>query len=420
MTLDRAASEHDTSGDGRASGEGGLLRRDREKAGFPELFFDLVFVFALIQMSHTFAEDFGMTSIVEAAILLLALWWVWIQTTLLTNLLDTRKAEVRLLLFALMFCGILLSIALPEAFHDKGLLFASVYAAMQIGRSLFSLFAHRNADRPAFLTFLRMTIWLTFSAGLWLSGALVEPSSRIALWSVAILIEYAAPTFNYYLPGLMRGANGETLRVSGEHFAERTALFVIICLGETILTTGKTAVEHMQTPLTFLVFCSAFASTVLMWWLYFHDGQKRMARKAENTRNPQLIAEVLFVYGHLPIVMGIVMTAVGEDFSLSQAFDPAGLRETVTIAGGPALFLTGTGGLKFLAGRGLPSSHCAGAIAIVGLGIVSSLPPFALQFSATAILLIVAVWEFLSLRTGVADRIPLEAKPLSGASEPHP
>ncbi len=420
MTLDRVATEHRPSGDGRASEEGDLLRTDREKAGFPELFFDLVFVFALIQMSHTFAEDFGIMSIVEAAILLLALWWVWIQTTLLTNLLDTRRAAVRLLLFALMFCGILLSIALPEAFHDKGLLFASVYSVMQVGRCLFSLFAHRNADRSVFLTFLRMTIWLTFSAGFWLAGAMVDPSPRIGLWSVAILIEYAAPAFNYYLPGLMRGANGETLRVSGEHFAERTALFVIICLGETILTTGKTAVEHMQTPLTFFVFCSAFASTVLMWWLYFHDGQEKMARKAENTRKPQLVAEVLFVYGHLPIVMGIVMTAVGEDFSLSHAFDPAGLRETITIAGGPALFLIGTGGLKFIAGRGLPLSHCAGAAVIFGLGVSSSLPLFLLQFSATGLLLLVAVWEFLSLKAGVADRIPLGAKPLSDASEPHP
>lgn len=93
--------------------------QDAGKASFPELFFDLVFVFALIQLSHALAKDFGPTAALEAGILILSLWWLWIHTTWITNLLNTEKEPVRILLFVLMFGGVLLAIALPEAFRNR-------------------------------------------------------------------------------------------------------------------------------------------------------------------------------------------------------------------------------------------------------------------------------------------------------------
>lgn len=100
--------------------------QDAEKATFPELFFDLVFVFALIQLSHALAKDFGPTAALEAGILILSLWWLWIHTTWITNLLNTEKEPVRILLFVLMFGGVLLAIALPEAFAEQGFVFAVI------------------------------------------------------------------------------------------------------------------------------------------------------------------------------------------------------------------------------------------------------------------------------------------------------
>lgn len=229
---------------------------DAEKASFPELFFDLVFVFALIQLSHALAKDFGPTAALEAGILILSLWWLWIHTTWITNLLNTEKEPVRLLLFVLMFGGVLLAIALPKAFAELGLVFALIYSAMQVGRSLFALYAFKGEDRQSFLVLVRVTIWLTLSSLFWLAGGLVDLADRILLWGIALAIEYAGPACRYVVPGVP-SSDEDRLHVSGEHLAERCALFVIICLGETILTTGRTATEYMNSALTFLVFCSA-------------------------------------------------------------------------------------------------------------------------------------------------------------------
>lgn len=213
---------------------------DQTSASFPELFFDLVFVFALVQLSHTLVSDFGPSAAFESALLVLAIWWVWINTTWVTNLLHTGREAVRLMLFCLMFGGVLLALALPEAFGAHGLMFALIYCAMQTGRSLFTLYAYRGVDDAAFTTFVRITLWSLVSAVFWLAGAMMDLEGRIALWSLAVAIDYASPALRYAVPGLGKSPP-ETLDVSGEHMAERCALFVIICLGEAILTTGKNA-----------------------------------------------------------------------------------------------------------------------------------------------------------------------------------
>lgn len=122
---------------------------DQTRASFPELFFDLVFVFALIQLAHKLASDFSATAATEAVLLILAIWWVWIHTTWVTNLLDTEKEPVRLLLFGLMFAGVLLAIALPEAFGNQGLVLRrSTAVCRSVGRlSRFMPFATPTGDR---------------------------------------------------------------------------------------------------------------------------------------------------------------------------------------------------------------------------------------------------------------------------------
>ncbi|QPB18470.1 low temperature requirement protein A [Rhizobium sp. 007] len=365
------------------------------RTSFPELFFDLVFVFALIQLSHALASDFSSTAAIESLLLIFAIWWVWINTTWVTNLLDTDKDPVRLLLFGLMFGGILLAIAIPEAFGTQGLVFAAIYSAMQVGRSVFTLYAFRGVNQASFLTFLRITLWMLVSSIFWIAGAL---EVRTALWSLALLIEYASPAVRYYVPGMGKSAR-ETLDVSGEHMAERCALFVIICLGETILTTGRNAAEHMAGDLTFAVFCSAFLSTGFMWWIYFHHGQEKAADKAEATSKPESVALNLFTYGHLPIVAGIILAAVGQDFSLSHASEESTLKNALAILGGPALFLVGNIWVKLAAAREMPVSHIVGLVLLVMVALLLPITVnYHIQMFATAVLFVVALWEYLALR----------------------
>lgn len=378
-----------------------LRKEDAEstKASFPELFFDLVFVFALIQLSQTLASDFSLGIAFDALIFIFALWWVWIHTTWVTNLLDAEVVAVRLLLFGLMFLGIVLAIAIPKAFDEAGLVFALAYAAMQLSRSLFALYAFKGVDAASFMTFVRITLWLLVSSAFWIAGGLVSPESRILFWIIALAIEYAAPLVRYWMPGI--GASpAETLDVNGEHLAERCALFVIIALGETIITTGKTASDHAdEGGIIFVVLVSAFLTTVLMWWIYFHDGQESAAETVEETTEPQNTADHLFTYGHLPIVAGIILTAIGEDFTLTNPHQQGGYSNALAILGGPIVFLAGTLWMKTVATRMLPWSHCAGMA--VGLA-AFALTPYAenvlLQFLSLAILFGVALWEYVALK----------------------
>ncbi|MDM9646109.1 low temperature requirement protein A [Rhizobium sp. S163] len=375
---------------------------EKTKASFPELFFDLVFVFALIQLSHTLVEDFSSTTLAESILLILAIWWLWVYTTWITNLLDTDKEAVRLLLFALMFGGILLAIALPEAFKHRGTAFAALYCAMQLVRSVFMLYAYKGVDRPSYLTFVRITVWVIASSVFWIIGGFASLEARVAFWGVALLIEYVSPLARYWVPEL--GASPrETLDISGEHMAERCALFVILCLGETILTTGRTAAEHMQSNLSVMVFCSAFLTTGFMWWIYFHHGQQKAADKAETTSAPETVAHGLFTYGHLPIVAGIILTAVGEDFSLSHPEEHSSLKTTLAILGGPGLFLIGNIWLKLTAARKPPLSHIAGLAILLGTPVVLPMQQnFTIQMVSTVTLLLVALWEYVALRKAKA------------------
>lgn len=377
-----------------------LRKDDKEstKASFPELFFDLVFVFALIQLSETLASDFSFGIAAEAVLFIFALWWVWIHTTWITNLLDAEIEPVRLLLFVLMFLGIVLAIALPKAFSDLGLVFALAYSGMQLSRSLFALYAFRGTNDESYRTFLRITLWLTLSCAFWIAGGLLDREMRVILWIAALAIEYIAPMLRYWMPGLGQ-APEETLDVNGEHLAERCALFVIIALGETILTTGKTASSHLDSAMTPLVLFCAFMSTVLMWWIYFHDGQERASDKAEENAEPQSTADHLFTYGHLPIVAGIIFTAVGEDFSLSHPFEKGGYNHAIALLGGPILYLAGILWMKKVSSRVMPWSHCAGiAILVASFLIVPFAANFVIQIVASLTLLMVAIWEYVALK----------------------
>ncbi|MFA1624300.1 low temperature requirement protein A [Rhizobium mongolense] len=264
-----------------------------------------------------------------------------------------------------------------------------------MGAFSFAVVPRLDKQQASFLTFLRITLWMLVSSVFWIAGAL---EVRTALWSLALLIEYASPAVRYFVPGMGKSAR-ETLDVSGEHMAERCALFVIICLGETILTTGRNAAEHMAGDLTFAVFCSAFLSTGFMWWIYFHHGQEKAAGKAEATSKPESVALNLFTYGHLPIVAGIILAAVGQDFSLSHASEESTLKNALAILGGPALFLVGNIWVKLAAAREMPVSHIVGLVLLVMVALLLPITVnYHIQMFATAVLFVVALWEYLALR----------------------
>ena len=167
-----------------------------------ELFFDLVFVYAVTQLSHTLLHHFTPLGAVQVTLLFLAVWWVWVYTTWVTNWLDPERTPVRILLFLLMLGGLVLSTSIPKAFEERGLWFAGAYAAMQVGRTAFWLLAtpkHRTLVRH---NATRILVWLCFSAVFWILGGLAEGEMRLYFWIVALAIEYVSAAVRFWTPGL--------------------------------------------------------------------------------------------------------------------------------------------------------------------------------------------------------------------------
>ncbi|MGN6774097.1 low temperature requirement protein A, partial [Rhizobium sp.] len=203
--------------------------KNESKVSFVELFFDLVFVFSISQLAHALAEHFTPLGALEAIMLIFAVWWVWVFTAWVTNWLDPDRMPVRIMLFTLMFAGLILSASIPEAFGEKAIYFAGAYVFMQVGRSLFTVYALKNASVANHRNFLRITSWLVLSGVFWIAGALMEGGMRVIFWLVALVIEYSAPALGFRVPGLGKSTTADW-NVSGAHLAERCALFIIICL----------------------------------------------------------------------------------------------------------------------------------------------------------------------------------------------
>src|SRR5215510_5099454 len=138
-----------------------LLRsRDTHaRVTYVELFFDLVFVFAVTQLSHSLVKHLDLAGALQTLLLLLAVWWVWIYTCWFTNWIDPDKPAPRVMLFLLMFAGLMLSASIPNAFRQEALLFACAYVFMQVTRSSFALFAMRGHDGGLHRTFQHIVCW---------------------------------------------------------------------------------------------------------------------------------------------------------------------------------------------------------------------------------------------------------------------
>jgi low temperature requirement protein LtrA len=362
-----------------------------------ELFFDLVFVFAVTQLSHGLLHHLTPFGALQAALLLVAVWWAWIDTAWVTNWLDPERAPVRLLLYALMLVGLVMSASIPKAFEDRGVSFAAAYVVMQVVRNLFMLWALRRHDHGNFRNFLRITVWHAADVPLWLAGCLVEDASRFVLWALALAIESIGPALGFRIPGLGRSTTADWT-VEGGHLAERCGLFVIIALGESILITGANFADLTWSAGTTAGFLAAFIGSVAMWVIYFNVGAERSSRFIATSSDPGRIARSGYTYIHVVIVAGIIVVAAGDELVLHH---PHGTDATLVavILGGPALYLAGNAAFKRLSAPNVPLSHLGGLVLLALLvPAAAAVSPLVLSAGSTAVLIVVAVWEWLSLR----------------------
>lgn len=411
-TREAAISEDDQPATDRPERRS-LLRNHRggpAPVSYLELFFDLVYVFALTQISHLIVAHPGWRGLAEAAVVFAAVWWAWMYTAWASNWLDPERAPVRIVLLLVMLGSLLIAVALPRAFDGGAPLFAFSYVAIQVSRTLFVAWAMNRAEGESGLNMLRVALWFIASGVFWVAGAVVPgESARLALWAVALAVEYAGPFALFYVPVL----GGSTVRewtISGHHMAERAALFIIIALGEGIVVTGGTFARQAMTGANVAAFLVAFAGSVLMWWIYFDLRARRGAELIAHHAEPGRVARNAYTYLHMPIVAGIIVAAVADELLLAHPEGPAPRALVAFQCGGLALFLLGVGFFKRLASPygAFPLSHRAGLCLLAPLALwagFGQVPALAFAALSVLVLIVVAAWEWGSFHGGWRERL---------------
>src|SRR6202049_4432849 len=315
-----------------------IVPNQHSRVTYAELFFDLVFVFAVTQISHTLLGRFTPLGALQTTLLFLAVWCVWVYTAWITNWLNPERTPVRVLLFLMMLGGLVLSTSIPKAFESRGLWFAIAYATMQVGKTLFLWVSTPPHRAPARLNAVRITAWLSMSAVFWIAGGIAGGHSRLgvcglrvgggiagghsrlALWAMALAIEYISAAVRFWIPKY--GASSiEDWTVEGGHMAERCAGFIIIALGESIVVTGATFADLAWTLETVSAFVSAFVGALTMWWIYFHKGAEAGSELISRSSEPARLARLAYTYLHMPIVGGLILSAGGDDLVLNNPAD---------------------------------------------------------------------------------------------------
>ena len=383
-----------------------LRRRDGAPARVTseELFFDLVYAFALTQLSHLLWHHLTALGVAQALILWFAVWLGWQYTCWVTNWFDPQTPAIRTLLLASMALALVMASSIPQAFAERGWLFALAYAAMQVGRTAYVV-ARLPAGHALAANYRRILAWVLIAAIFWVAGGFAAPRLRLLLWSVAALCEYVSPMFGFALPGLGRSRTRDWT-IEGAHLAERCQQFVIVALGESLLATGaalaRTGIPSIGESLAALL---AFLGTLAMWWLYFGTSSRAATAAIVQSRDPGHMG-ANFHYIHAILIAAIIAAAVGGDVVLARPFGASPGAPAAALAAGPCLYLLGSAFYKRLVYGVIPLSHVLAAGVLVLLApVAGQVNLISLAALGTVVLLAVSYWETRMGRCSAA-RIP--------------
>ena len=333
-----------------------------------EVFFDLVFAFAVTQISHYLLDHATLEGALQAVLLLLFVWLVWFYTTAVTNWLNPNHMAVRLLLVSLMLASLVMSASVPDAFGERGLAVGAAYAAMQVGRSVFTVLALRG-DRLQ-RNFERLLCWSILSGVLAIAGGIVQGHLRELLWLSAVAIDLLGGAVGLYVPWLGRSTTRDW-DLDGSHLAERTQSFVMIAIGESIIVvgvglSGRAAVTSAELG----ALAIAFVSSVAIWWIYFDRAAGEAARVLAASSDPGRLARTAYAYVHSVIIAGVIAIAAGDSGMLANPLATTSGATKAMLFGGTILFLAGHALFKWTVWHSVSWTRVGGIALLVVLALV--------------------------------------------------
>lgn len=368
---------------------------EEQRATSLELFFDLVFVFAITQLSHLLLDHLTWTGALQTLFLLLVVWWGWNYTTWMTNFVDPDSPPVRVVLLVVMLASLLMSIAIPEAFGDRAPLFAISYVALQVIRNAFIAWATPPGS-AARRTFSAILVWSLATGALFVAGAFLPPAARNVVWVVALAGDIAGPAARYWLPGRAQQVSTDDWAVDTAHFSERFQLFIIIALGESIVVTGATASDLSLDLARGVAVAVAFVGSAALWWLYFDRVAGLAGRRLATAPDAGRLARDGYTYLHIPIVAGIIVTAVGDEIVIQHPGDVLHGPDLIALVAGPILYLAGHVLFRLRMTGTMSHTRPIAMLAILAcapLGLVA--PALVPAAAIAAVLVLLVAWETL-------------------------
>jgi low temperature requirement protein LtrA len=391
------------SGTVEAVGDGGLVTDDQageRRVGVLELFFDLVFVLAITQVTSYLASHLNWLGVAEGLIILGLMWWAWVGYSWLTNSVDSDDVPARLTIFVAMAALVVVALAMPGAFGDEALLMACAYGlvrAMQVG-----LYAYgTDKDDPNHGAILKLAPGFMLSSLLLIVGAVVGGDAQLWIWLAALLIDVSTP-FIFDTSGF---------RVHAGHFAERHGLIIIIALGESIVALGAAASGQ---PLNFALVAGVTMGVGIaasLWWTYF-DVTAVAAEHRLSIVDPVArarLARDAYSVIHLPMIAGIVLLALGLKKALGHTDHHLELIPALALVGGPALYLLAQVAFRYRNVRSIGWPRLIAAVLLLLLLPVAlavpALTAVAMVFAVVGLLVAFEAIRFAEVRKEVRERV---------------
>jgi low temperature requirement protein LtrA len=364
---------------------------DEQRVTPLELFFDVVFVLSFTQVTATMAEDSSWEGLGEGLLILAAVWWAWAAYGWLTNTIDPDENVNRLAMFAAMGAMLVVSLSIPQAFGDRGLLFGCSYffvRAMQL--LLYVRNTRREGDSYNFEAIMKLAPGLLLGSALLIVAGLLDGGARTSVWILAIMVDWSTP--------LLFGSEG--FHIHPRHFAERYGLIIIIALGESVLAIGA-AVELTLDAGQVVAAMLGITAVAALWWAYFDIvaivAERRLVEAPPGEQAP--LARDSYSYLHFPMIAGIVLLALGMKKTLAHTGEPLETVPAIALCGGTALYMLGHIAFRF---RNVGTLNKHRAVATIAL---LALIPLALEADAlvalgavSAVLAVLVAYEAIRFR----------------------
>jgi low temperature requirement protein LtrA len=329
-----------------------------------ELFFDLVFVFTITQLTAVLVARPNGEALAQVVLMLTAIWWMYGAFAWLTNNVPPDRTALRLPLFAGMLAFFAISLAIPTAFTDNGVLFACAYLVVIAVHTLLYMQAARWTVAGVW-SFARMNL---VSGLLILAGAIIGGTAEYILWGLAITLFVIVPWLVPEEAGWLRPS----------HFVERHGLVVMVALGESVVAVGIGASNLHISWQMLAVATLGLTLSAELWWVYFmgDDEEAEDALRAMTpTKREFYAANVAYYWAHLLMLLGIVCIAAGLERAIGHAFDGLSFARALELGGGTALYLAGHAVFRAVLGLSFkPWRALAGALALatIPLGTTTS------------------------------------------------